>query len=567
MRKRCRLSLFACILICAVLIAHRLIYPAISNGELKVTTWDALGYYSYLPAFIIYKDISEFSWFEKTEAKYELSGRYLYQADKQDNGKYVFKYLGGVAFLQLPFFIIAHNIAASLGFPADGFSSPYQYAIAWSALIYCMLAIFLLRRVLLYYFDDRVTALCLLLLTLATNFVQYAAVESAMSHAYIFPLYVLVLYATIKWHAAPRMCWAILTGYSIGLATICRPTEAIMLFIPLFWDMQDKTATARKWEMVLNNKPHVIAAVLAGVCGVLPQLIYWKYATGSWIFDVGSSWRFADPFFRVLFGWEKGWFIYTPVTVLFVTGLFFMRSFPFAKSVFWFCLLNIYIIISWADWQYGASYSTRALVQSYPVFALPLAAFVNAADRKAWRYLLYAVGVFLIVVNIFQVYQYNKGILHFRDMNNAYYSRIYLNPDPEPLDISLMDNADWIGNEDEYRCNTFGVNFNTVRYKDEKVLLDTLIAVNGDSWLRADLAIKGAQFWDRYIVTELIKGDSVKSIRIRMDNPLGSRDVKTYAFYMHVPRFFHQSRLRMFLTHPNQEAGDIVHFRITRFEK
>jgi hypothetical protein len=32
------------------------------------------------------------------------------------------------------------------------------------------------------------------------------------------------------------------------------------------------------------------------------------------------------PHFRVLFGGEKGWFIYTPITILFIVGLFLMRA-------------------------------------------------------------------------------------------------------------------------------------------------------------------------------------------------------------------------------------------------
>ena len=70
---------------------------------------------------------------------------------------------------------------------------------------------------------------------MATNLPQYVSVDGGMSHAYILPLYVAVLYTTMRWHRKPHVLWASLTGGIIGLATICRPTAAIMLFIPLLW--------------------------------------------------------------------------------------------------------------------------------------------------------------------------------------------------------------------------------------------------------------------------------------------------------------------------------------------
>jgi hypothetical protein len=83
------------------------------------------------------------------------------------------------------------------------------------------------------YYCDAVVALTLLMLVLATNAIQYISVDNAQSHGYLFALYSLVLWATIKWHEAPRIRHAVLIGAIIGLAAVARPTEAIMLFIPV----------------------------------------------------------------------------------------------------------------------------------------------------------------------------------------------------------------------------------------------------------------------------------------------------------------------------------------------
>lgn len=160
--------------------------------------------------------------------------------------------------------------------------------------------------------------------------------------------------------------------------------------------------------MILNNKDQIILAIIGGILALIPQLSYWKYTTGSFIYDVGSKWYFLNPWFRVLFGSEKGWFLYTPVTILMVIGFFYMRTQPFRKSVVIYCLLNIWVVISWSDWKYGASYSTRALIQSYPVFALPLATFINYLSSKRNYFLFYIVSGVLIFLNLYQLVLYNQ---------------------------------------------------------------------------------------------------------------------------------------------------------------
>lgn len=396
-------------------------------------TYDAFGYYLYLPGGLLYGDLTSADWIEPMHQTYRVKGGdWLYQTIRQPDGRHVGKYLGGVALLQLPFFTLAHVMAGWIGYPQDGFSLPYQWAVMVAAFFYAFLGLWLMRRFMLAYFDDRTTALTLLLTGLATNWVQYVAVDGAQSHIYIFSLYALLLWWTKCWHERPSPGLAFGIGADIGLATICRPTEAIMLFIPLLWGTQDAASRREKWALVRAHRTHVAWAVLGGVLGVLPQLIYWKYATGHFIFDVGSKWYFLSPWLRVLFGFEKGWFVYTPVTVFFVLGFAFLKGLPFQRSVWVFCGLNLWIITAWADWRYGGSYSTRALVQSYPVFALGLAAFLQWVLSTRWRPVVLVVSAYLILVNLFQVYQYNAGILRYDENSFEYYRSIYLNPHAQP---------------------------------------------------------------------------------------------------------------------------------------
>jgi hypothetical protein len=566
------LSLIACGIICIVLLQYRV--NTIPDGKpLNVTQWDAFGYYMYLPSICIYHDYKKLGWLTEIDKKYGVTGGDGWQAQKEENGNYVFKYLGGVAIMELPFFYTGHFIAKQYGYPVDGFSPPYMYALAFGVIFYCMLALLLLRNVLLRYFKDSTVALTLLLLCLATNFIQYVAVDNGLSHAYIFPLYVLVIYTTLKWHERPRTGWALLTGYIIGLATISRPTEAIMLFIPLMWQLQHKEAAREKWRLVKANKAHVAIAVFGGLLGILPQLIYWKLSSGHFIYDVGSKWQFLTPWFRVLFGWEKGWFIYTPVTVFFIAGMFFMKRFPFQKSVLWFCLLNIWIIIAWDDWRYGGSFSTRALMQSYPVFALALASFTDYISTKRWRPVFYASGAYLLAVNLFQTWQYDNTVLHFNDMNRHYYAHIYLNAHPTPLDMSLLDNEDFLHNEQGY-TRTVLLNMDTsqpVHFNggEKAVLAEIPVPAAGDNWLKIEASVKApGSLWRSELEAGIPAGDSVKKAHVRLYRPLIQNDTANeYAFYLKVPSTAQQAVVSISLSSPYNFGGTVEKLVVTQLRK
>jgi hypothetical protein len=250
-----------------------------------------------------------------------------------------------------------------------------------------------------------------------------------------------------------------------------------------------------------------------------------------------------------------------------------MKSFPFRKSVLIFCILNIYIIIAWHDWRYGASYSTRALMHSYPVFALSLGAFLNRFLLTKWRYLLWSAGLYLIAVNLFQIHQYNGTILHFSDMNRRYYAGIYLDRNPTPLDMSLLDTDEFINNDDRYT---------------EVILVDSQPAIILDSpddyakcglfradigkfdlpmkerWIKAEVSVfVESGIWESYLILELQRYDSIKSSKIRMNNPISKeKAINDYCFYIKIPEGFTEGYIVLNIQTNKNFKGHVDKMRI-----
>ena len=544
--KKSWFSLLAVIIIAVGVISTRFYYSPYGNGyEMKVTTSDALGYYMYLPGLFIYKDVTQLKWHKKIEETYHVTGaENPYQFHKAENGNYIFNYVGGIALLELPFFLIAHQVALNSHYLADGFSQPYQWALVLGLAFYCILGMVILRLVLLRYFSDTITGTTLLLVVFATNVIQYTSADSAQCHIYLLPLISIVLYGSMRWHEEPNIKWAAIVGWTIGMATMARPTEAILLFIPIFWGTQTKELATEKWAMVKKYRKHAYIAAIMGFIGVLPQLIYWKYSYGSWIYDAGSKWTFLWPWFRVLIGFEKGWFIYTPITLFFVAGMFYVKNFPFRKAVLWFGLCNIYIIIAHYDWRYGGSFSTRALSQATPVYALAFAAFMTHTFRTKWKWLLIPALVYLSALNLFQVYQYNIGVIHYDHMNARYYASVYWDHDPSPEKASLMDTDEYIYYPSNYASKEifqldssmeiFAEN-NSKQYFAQVELSE--LEKNKENWVNVKASIMANEGFGSSYIYASWEGDSeLKEQKIRLFRPrthAGNKNV--YSFYFKIP--------------------------------
>jgi hypothetical protein len=406
------------------------------NGFTREMDWDILSYYLYLPLTFLHDDmgIRDYSYIQHLFDQYHFSPTF-YQASQAENGNYVMMYTMGLAMLELPFFLLGHLWAKLGGYPADGFSFPYQFCVSTGMMLYLVAGIFLLRKILLRFFPDRTVCITLILLILGTNYFREVTDYNLGPHAILFTLYCLLIYYTIKWHEEQRMRYALVIGIAIGFLTLSRPTELICVMIPLLWNIYNKASLGEKLALLKRNRKHILALAVCVVLVGVPQMIYWKMLTGSWIYN--SYWNqqsfdiHESHLMKILFSFRKGWFVYSPLIITAFIGFFLLRKEQLRQSqwpVYVFIALNLFLISHVPIWWNAGSFGQRFMVQSYALLSIPFAACINSILRKKLiiKFSMGVVAFALLLLNLFQTWQFVHWILPGDGITKAFYFATFL---------------------------------------------------------------------------------------------------------------------------------------------
>lgn len=388
--------------------------------------WDINHYYSYLPAIFIHHDI-KYTFIDTNPEKY----RNNFWASKAPNGNYVEKVSMGMALMYMPFFLAAHLYANLQGHITDGFSTPYKFFISFGSIFYVLVGIYFLRKTLIKYFSDAVTATTLICLTLGTNLFYYTTTEGPMTHGYLFCLFSVFLYYSLKWHEQRNIKSIIFTGLSAGLIVLVRPLDIFVILIPLLYGITNFDEIKNRPSFLWDNKKHIILFIITFILVNIPQLIYWKYITGNWLyFSYGDEEFFWNNPHLVegLFGFRKGWFVYTPMMLMSFIGFPFL--FTSHKKLFIplliYIIIYIYVVLSWWCWWYGGSFGLRAFIQCSAFLSIPMAALYSRIEKIRFGFAsLSFVLLLLISLNQFQIYQYRHSLIHWDSMTKKYYWAVF----------------------------------------------------------------------------------------------------------------------------------------------
>jgi hypothetical protein len=379
---------------------------------------DAFSYYVYLPAWALHHDLSlaavaddccggEFpAW--TAIIRWPLTRHWV---DAHPIGE---------AILIAPFFALAHALTRWTNLSPDGFTPYYQHGAGLAGLFYVVAGLWFVRRLLNRHFDPGVVTATLATLLLGTSLFHYATFDSVWSHAFSFALCSALLERLDAWQQGD---WRadVTIGVLSGLLVLVRHTNAV---IPL----------CLVGALGIRNPRVLVTAALVAALVVLPQLWIYHAATGHWLVssygDLGFT--FASPHIGgVLVSPRKGLFFWAPVLLLAVAGFALLPSslrrwrVPALAAI----AINTYVIASWWDWQFGASYGHRGFVDVYPLFALGLAAaFARVAVVPRLRAVTTTLVVMLCALSVFQMLQYWHGVLPMADLTWRQYQDVFLRP-------------------------------------------------------------------------------------------------------------------------------------------
>ncbi len=434
-------SRIAIFLMVTAMLAINLNHHNWSRG--RVIEWDVKSYYAYLPAVFIYNDLS----LEFIDHNPEKFGDLIWPVTTP-TGKRAIITTMGMSVLYAPFFFLAHAYALVSGWEADGYSTPYRFALNFSSLFYVILGMIMLRKILLRYFGRGVATFSLVAVVMGTNLLYYATHEGAMTHAYSFALIALFLWLSIRFweQPAPAGRQIMLLGFLAGFITLVRPTNIIVLLLFFLWGVNSLESLKHRirWFARHYHLPALMAAFF--ILAWVPQFIYWKQVSGMFFYftygEEGGGFFWHNPqISNILFSYKKGWFVYTPIMFLAFCGIFLLPRppkglHPALREAFLpillFKLLNIYILSSWWSWWFGGGFGLRAFVDAYAIMAIPLAALISWGwqQRRMVKMPALAFLGMLIWFNYFQIQQYRRLAIHYWWMNKEAYWETFLKRKP-----------------------------------------------------------------------------------------------------------------------------------------
>ena len=412
------------VLIAAIACLVGYIYVYASGRADTPVRSDAFSYYVYLPSWLLFHDATL-----QAAADECCGGTFpfwtaIYRAPR--HRWWIDSHPIGEAILIAPFFIVADGLTRWSNLSPNGFSFYYVHAAGIAGLCYVLAGLWCLYRLLARHFSPVIVSLSLATLLAGTSLFHYATFDSTWSHAFSFALCAALLERLDVWSPGqPRDAAAI--GMIAGLLVLVRHTNVM---IPIGFMI----ATAVSWTGIRWGE-RLRAVGRAGLiaCAVVsPQLWLYHAASGRWLINSYSDlgFTFASPHLAgVLWSARKGLFFYAPVLLLAVFGIATLpdglRRWRAAAGLV--LALQTYVIASWWDWQFGASFGHRGFVDLYPVFALGLAAALAQVARYRRIRVAVAVSVALLcALSIFQMLQYWHGVLPGSDLTWPRYREVFL---------------------------------------------------------------------------------------------------------------------------------------------
>lgn len=403
---------------------------------------DGKGYYDYLPAVFIYHDLN-FTYTDTLVTELYDHRVYNQRLNPEVNGHRINKYFIGTAVAQLPFFLTAHGIAVvGEKHSADGYSPVYQQFVKYAALFYLFLGLVFLRKLLCMKGVPNCWIFLLQGVVLfGSSLMQYAYADASFSHVYSFFFITFFVYCISKYAKIEKNKYLYLAALAFGMIVLIRPANGLILaFVPFLFEDARHFSGALRGLFTIRLKAIFITLALALLVIAIQPLV-WYLQTGllyvkpyqDEIFILGQP-----HILKFLFSFQKGFFVYAPVFFLMLLGGTWVslkkRLFWKVGSFYLALFLLVYVLSSWHNWSYGASFGSRVMVDYYSLFIL-FAYPVFMSKRIIFPLLFSLLLLLLCYASIVQTYQYQAYILDDAHMNREKYRTVFLKTHPKYMGL------------------------------------------------------------------------------------------------------------------------------------
>jgi hypothetical protein len=373
---------------------------------------DGMGYFVILRSLVIDHDL-------------DVSDDDYYLNNTISNVPVLPKYTVGMALLWLPFYLVAHGLVSFghfLGLPVfpDGYNRIYQFAVCIGSMFWGYIGLLLVLRICREFFKTTIALVATLLIAFGWNVVYYFILENSMSHM----TSLMAVSGLIAWWRFTDKRRVVLYWSGIGalaaLAAMIRPQDSAFLILPgLDLLVQSINSVRQKdWQKLLQVIKQGFILAITFIVAYTPQLAASYKAYGT---PLTTGYSLASESFdlnqphlpEVLFSTYHGLFLWHPLILLAVLGLFFLakldRSYTLKLAAA--LVIQTYIIASWHVWWQGDSFGSRMFINSTPIFALGLAGFLAYLKTHLGWWSIWTLALFSLTWNFLFIIQYRFDLI------------------------------------------------------------------------------------------------------------------------------------------------------------
>ena len=413
-----------------LLLAFLVSLPAVTT---RIYASDEIQYFAYLRSLYFDRDVSfenEYRHFYDAGIARSQGFRETFLERTTETGRRINFATIGCGLLWSPFYAgadIGVQVANTRGarIPRDGYSRPYIAAVAYASAFYGLLALVLsvqaVRLVSAHWPKLEARAIpSAVLVWIGTPLLFYMYVAPPMSHA--TSAFAVALFVVI-WLRV-RQTWSlgglIALGVATALMTMVREQDAFFA-VGAAADFVHAQLTRRDGGTT-RRFANAVAGVAAAALAFTPQALAYVALNGhvgpSRLVSRKMTWS-APHAIEVVTSTEHGFFVWTPLAVLALVGLFILLRRlaaghrQIAVCVMVMTAMQIYIAGSVESWSVAGAFGQRRFVGLTPVLTLGVAALLTAVAPRRLLSLLSTVALLAACWwNVGLIAQFGAGMMN-----------------------------------------------------------------------------------------------------------------------------------------------------------